>query len=111
MLDIQRPVVVLPLGCQGHVGAKPVQDVLVRLRGLAKPQVQTFFDAWAEHVLQNLIGLADLRGRDLDAVDLEQHAQLTLETLQVCSGERVALFQAGEDHLQALLDALAQHLA
>ncbi len=41
---------------------------------------------------------------------LEQHAQLAPQVLRVRSGEGVALVQAGEDHLQALLDAVAQHL-
>ena len=110
MLDIQGPVVVVPPGCQGHVRAEPVPDLLVGLLGLAEPQVQALFDARAQHVLQDLLGLVDLRGRDLDAFELEQHAQLAPQGLHVRSGEGVALVQAGEDHLQALLDAVAQHL-
>ena len=110
VLDIQGPVVVVPPGRQRHVRAEPVPDLLVGLLGLAEPQVQALFDARAQHVLQDLLGLVDLRGRDLDALDLEQHAQLAPQGLHVRSGEGVALVQAGEDHLQALLDAVAQHL-
>ena len=110
VLDIQGPVVVLPGGRQCHGRAEPIQDVLVRLLGLAEPQGQALFDIRPQHVLQDLVGLVDLRRRDLDAIDLEQHAQLMPESLQVRSRECVAPFQAGEDHDQALLDALAEQL-
>ena len=110
VLDVQGPVVVVPPRCQGHVGAEPVPDLLVGLLGLAEPQVQALFDVRAQHVVQHLLGLVDLRRRDLEALDLEQHAQLALQGLHVRSGEGVALVEAGEDHLQALLDAMAQHL-
>ena len=110
MLHVERPVVVVPLGRQGHVGAEPVPDLLIGLLGLAEPQVQAVFDARAQHVLQHLLGLVHLGRRDLDAFELEQHAQFATQRLHVRFGQGVALVQAGKDHLQALLDAVAQNL-
>ena len=100
VLDVQRPVVVVPPRRQRHVGAEPVPDLLVGLLGLAEPQVQALLDARAQHVVEDLLGLVDLRGRDLEALDLEQHAQLAVQRLHVRSREGVALVEAGEDHLQ-----------
>ena len=54
--------------------------------------------------------LSDLGRRDLDAFELQQHAQFAPQRLHVRFGQGIALVQAGEDHLQALLDAAAQHL-
>ena len=95
---------------EGNVRGEPIQDILVRLLGLAEPEVQAFFDIRAHHVLQDSFSLVDLRRSELYAVGLEQHAQLMPKSVQVRSRECVAPFQAGEDHLQALLDTLTQHL-
>ena len=55
-----------------------------------------------------MLGLVDLRGRDLEAIDLEQYAQFAVEGLHVRCGEGVVLVETGEDHLQVLLDAVAR---
>ena len=66
----------MPPAGEDHVGAELVEDLLIRLLGLAEPQVQALLDARAQHVLHDLFSLVDLGGRHLDAVDPEQHAQL-----------------------------------
>ena len=50
VLDVERPVVVVPPRRQRHVGAEPVPDLLVGLLELAEPEVQALLDARAQHV-------------------------------------------------------------
>src|SRR5205823_13627079 len=110
MLDIEGPVVVMAAGRQGDVRAESVPDLLVGLLGLAEPQIQTLFNIRTQHVPQNLLALIDLRGRNLDAFLLKQDAQFAPQELRVRFREGATLVQAGEDYLQRLLHALAQHL-
>ena len=108
MLDVQRPVVVVTPGREGDVRAELVPDLLVGLLDLAEPQVEALLDARAEHVVEHPLGLVDLRGRDLEVLDLQQHAQLALQALHLRRGERMLLVEARQDHMQPLLDAVAR---
>jgi hypothetical protein len=108
--DIQCPVVVVTLRRQRHVGAKAFPDFLVGLLGLAEPQVQALLHVRPQHEFQDLLGLLHLRGRDLHAFELQQHAQIAPEVFGIRFREGLALVEAREDHLQRLLHALAQNL-
>ena len=110
VIDVERPVVVVTFRRQRHVGAEAGPDILVGLLGLAEPQVEAILDVRTQHVLQHLLGLVDFGGRDLDAFELEQHAQFASQRVGVRFRQGVALLDSREDHLQALLDAAAQHL-
>ena len=107
VLDVQRPMVVVPARRQGHVGAEAVPDLLVGLLELAEPEVQAVLDARAEHEAEHLLGLVDLRRRDLEALDLQQHPQLALQALHLRARQRVLLVEPGQDDMQPLLDAVA----
>src|SRR6185369_8062714 len=99
-----------PVRRQRDVGAEARRDLLVGLFRLAEPQVEAVLEARPQHVLQHLLGLVHLRSGDLDALELQQHAQLAPQRLDVARRQRFALVEAGEDDLQALLDALAEQL-
>jgi hypothetical protein len=99
-----------PVRRQRDVGAEARRDLLVGLFRLAEPQVEAGLEARPQHVLQHLLGLVHLRSGDLDALELQQHAQLAPQRLDVARRQRFALVEAGEDDLQALLDALAEQL-
>jgi hypothetical protein len=53
------------------------------------------------------LGPVHLRGRKLDALLLEQRAQVASQGLRVRPGENFTLVKAREDHLQGLLHAAA----
>ena len=63
-----------------------------------------------EHIGQNLFGPVDLDAGDLHALAMEQHAEVTPQIFSFVEGQRFALFEAGKNDLETLLDASGEQL-
>ena len=107
VVEVERPMVVVSARRQRDVGAEAVPNLAVGGLDLADPQAQALLDARAQHPGEHLLGLVDLGGRDLEVLDLEEHAQLVLQALHLGGGEGVLIVDPREDHVQPLLDAVA----
>ena len=55
VLDVQRPVVVVPPRGERDIRAEAVPDILVGLLGLAEPEVEAVLDPRAQHVGEDLL--------------------------------------------------------